>query len=103
MSKNRKNYDQNFKGKIALEAIKEANTMSQIASNYGVHPELVRRWRKVVSDRASELFEMPNNKELEGKEELIEELYKEIGKLKVELDWLKKKLGINNTGKGFIN
>ena len=81
-----------FKKKIALEALREDKTMSQLASQHGVHPILVGKWKKELIDRAESLFE---GKRSRPKNDFIdrEELEKKIGQLTMENDFLKKKLG----------
>jgi len=70
--------------------------LTELSSQYSVHPEQIRRWRKVLTEGITGLFESKENgKERADKNKLIDELYKQIGQLKVELDWLKKKTGIN--------
>lgn len=81
-----------FKKKVALEALREDKTMGQLASQHGIHPIQVSKWKKELIDRAESLFE---GKRSRGKEESIgrEELERKIGQLTVEIDFLKKKLG----------
>ena len=78
-----------FKAKVVLEALREDKTTAEIASKYQVHPTQVRKWKRMVLDSLPLLFK-ENNQQKE-KDRLIEELYREIGKLKVELDWILKK------------
>ena len=85
-----------FKAKVALEAIKEEKTSAEIASLFQVHPVQIRRWKTVAINGLTNLFSGKKNRDNLEKEELIEELYKQIGQLKVELDWLKKKSGIDH-------
>ena len=84
-----------FKAKVALEALREEKTSAEIASQYQVHPVQIRRWKSLVTSSIADLFAGKKNKADLEKDELIEELYKQIGQLKVELDWLKKKSGLN--------
>ena len=97
----RKKYPVSFKAKVALEAIKEEKTSAELASEYGVHPAQIRRWRKIVKDQVNELFTDNHQRKDKEKELLIEELYKEIGRLKVEADWLKKKCGLSREGESY--
>jgi transposase len=81
-----------FKAQVALAAIKENQTLSMVASQFGVHVKLVQAWRKRVSDEAAMLFAGPApSNELQQKEEQLAELYEQIGRLKMELEWVKKK------------
>lgn len=87
----RKSYTGPFKGKVALEAVKAEKTLSELASHYEVHPQQIKQWKRQLNDRAGELFADKRRKQDKEQEALIEELYKQIGQLKVELDWVKKK------------
>ena len=83
-----------MKAKIALEAVKEIETKGQIASKYQVHPIQVGLWKKQLLEQADKLFTDTNKKEKDTGQETLEELYKEIGKQKIEINWLKKKVGV---------
>lgn len=87
----RKNHDGAFKAKVALEAIKGEKTMAQISSEYGVHVNQIGQWKKSLLAELPSLFSDKRKKVEKQNEELETELYKQIGQLKVELDWLKKK------------
>jgi len=87
----RKSYDAAFRAKVALEAVKEEKTLAELASLYGVHANQISRWRKQLLTSLPDLFTDRRKKKDKQQEELIEELYRQIGQLKVELDWLKKK------------
>lgn len=90
----KRKHSTSFKIKVALEMIKEKEPVSVICSRYSIHPNLARKWK----DRALEIlaagFGKRSAAEQKQKDELIEELYKQIGQLKVEMDWLKKNMGI---------
>jgi putative transposase len=90
----RKQYDERFKATVALEAAKEQKTIAQIASEYSVHPNQVGKWKKQLLSDLPQLFADGRKKENENNEQLTAELYQQIGQLKVELDWLKKKAGL---------
>jgi transposase-like protein len=90
----RKTYSKKFKGKVALEAVKEEKTIAELAGQYGVHPTQVKAWKQHVLIHMEELFEDKRRKKEKESEQLVEELYKQIGQLKVELDWVKKKAGL---------
>jgi putative transposase len=83
--------DPALKAKVALEAIKGEKTVSEIAAKFDVHPNQVSQWRKKVLEALPSIFSHRRKKEDRESEELRDELFKQIGQLKVELDWLKKK------------
>ena len=94
MSVMRKRYDGSFKARVALEAIRGDRTVAEIAAAYGVHPNQISKWKKQALDELPKIFSGRYEKtEAQGKE-LTDQLYQQIGRLKVELDWLKKKAGI---------
>ena len=90
MTRKRRILGDKFKAKVALAAIRGDQTMAQLASRFGIHGNQVSAWKRVLIDRASELFEDGRKK---TKHEYVseEELYEQIGRLKMELEWLKKK------------
>ena len=88
----RKKFEEGFKARVAIEAIKCDKTLSQISSEYGVHSNVVSRWKQQLLKGAAEIFGKRNNIINNGQDELIDNLYKSVGQLKVENDWLKKKL-----------
>jgi transposase-like protein len=90
----RKRYDASFKARVALEAIRGERTMAEIASAYGVHPNQISKWKKQVLDEVPTIFSGRNEKKETQGQELVDRLYQQIGQLKVELDWLKKKAGL---------
>lgn len=91
MGKVRKNHDAAFKARIALEAIKGEKTIAQLASECGVHPNQIGQWKKRLLRELPGVFSGKRKKEEKDRSELEDELYRQIGQLKVELDWLKKK------------
>ena len=94
MERMRKRYPPSFKAKVALEAIKEQKTSAELASLYQVHPGQIRNWKAVVQKGLLDLFSNRRKGKEQDKEELIAELYRQIGQQKVDLDWLKKKSGL---------
>ena len=90
----RKKYPPSFKAKLALEAIKEEKTTAELANTYKVHPAQIRKWKKIAKDGLADFFKGNHKKQDLDKDELIKQLYQQIGQLKVELDWLKKKSGL---------
>ena len=87
----RKRYSAAFKAKVALEAVKKQKTIAQLSSEYGVHANQINQWRKQMLEQLPDLFSDKRKKKEKNTEALQDELYKQIGQLKVELDWLKKK------------
>jgi transposase-like protein len=77
-----------------LEAIKGQQTLNEIASRYGIHPNLVTNWKKLALAQLPDLFSDRRSRDARDEEELKAQLYQQIGQLKVELDWLKKKVGL---------
>ena len=90
----RKKISGDLKAKIALEAIKGHHTISEIASRYGVHPNQVSQWKKQAQEHLPELFSDRRSRADAEQEALTAELYQQIGQLKVELDWIKRKSGL---------
>ena len=89
----RRRFDDEFKAKVALEALKEEKTLQELAEEYEVHPNQISSWKKHLLIGASALFERKNkkNKELEQVKKREQELYKQLGQAKYENEWLKKK------------
>ena len=90
----RKHFSGPFKAKVALEAIRAVKTMNEIAQEYGVHPTQVGVWKKELHEQASGLFDDKRGPKPVDASASPERLYSEIGRLKMELDWIKKKSGI---------
>jgi len=91
--KKRKNYSDNLKARVALDAIKGQKTSNELASEYGIHPNQIGQWKKKLIDGSSEIFSRGKNREAESHEAERDRLYQQIGKLQVEVDWLKKTVG----------
>ncbi len=90
MAKPRKVHDSGFKARVALEALNERETVGQLAKRHGVHPTQIHEWKRRLLDQASSVFDRGNAaKKTEDFD--APELYEEIGRLKMELDWVKKK------------
>ncbi len=94
MATTRKHYSPRFKARVAVEAIRGERTLNQLASQFQVHPIQIGQWRKTALEQMAELF--ANGRKRRGEDGDVEKdaLYEEIGRLKVELDWLKKKVGL---------
>jgi len=92
MPKKRREHSAQFKFRVALEAIKEQKTISEVASEYQVHPTLVRDWKKQLVTGGATVFERGSKAATPKSEGVPEaELYEQIGRLKMELEWLKKR------------
>lgn len=86
----RKSYDATFRAKVALEAIKGEKTVAQLAGVFGVHPNQISRWKAELLEKLPDIFSDRRKRADKDREETEAELYRQIGQLKVELDWLKK-------------
>jgi transposase-like protein len=95
--KKRKIPSPEYKAKIGLEAIHGVKTINQIAQEYGVHPVQVGQYKKQIQAQAGQLFEGKRGPKPVNEHSEPERLYSEIGKLKMELDWLKKKSGLSQS------
>lgn len=89
----RQKFSKQFKAKVALEALKGERTASEIASEFEVHVSQVNDWKKNLTQGAAEVFDKGSNGEEADREKERNHLYQQIGKLQVEVDWLKKKTG----------
>ena len=89
----RRRFDDEFKAKVALEAVKEEKTLQELAQEYEVHPNQISAWKKQLVSNAGSLFERKNkkNKELEDLKKKEQELFKQLGQANYENEWLKKK------------
>lgn len=94
MSKIRKTHSPAFKAKVALEAIKGEKTTAELVSLYSVHPTQIGVWKKKLLEEMSDIFSDKRAKNDSEQSELMSGLYQEIGKQKVKIDWLKKKIGL---------
>jgi len=88
----RKRYSAEFKAKVAVEALKEQKTLSELAAQYQIHAVQISTWKKQLLDGAALIFNNSTNNNQKKQQNLEDHLYQEIGRLKIELDWLKKKL-----------
>jgi len=87
----KRKFGKEFKAKVALAAIKGDKTSAELSSMYEVHSTVINRWAKLAREQMPLIFTEKEEKD-QDKEKLIEELYKRIGELSIENDWLKKKL-----------
>jgi transposase len=87
----RKNHTAQFKAKVALAAVKEQKTINELTSEFGIHATQLNLWKKQALEAVSNAFLTKKDKS-QSNEHLIDELYKQIGQLTVEKEWLKKSL-----------
>ncbi len=92
MTNKRKRHAPVFKAKVALAALKNEETIAELSQRFGVHPTMITSWKRALTDGASDIFDKGNKsrKQAEGQ---IDDLYRHIGQLKVERDFLARKLG----------
>ena len=93
MSRKRKQYSPQFKAKVAIEAIRGQKTTAELASQYEIHPTMINNWKRDLLDKASELFDngKTTNQVQAETQAQIDELYRQIGQLTVERDFLAKR------------
>ena len=94
-ARRRRNFSAEMKSRIALEAIKGQKTIQEIASHYGVHPNQVTNWKKQATEGMPTVFADRRSKPDNSEEVQKAELYEQIGRLQMELDWLKKRSGLS--------
>ena len=92
--KSRKLFTGTQKAKVAIEAVKNQKTMSELAQEYSVHPTQIRIWKKTLLENAPQLFDDKRSSKKVDENSDVELLYAKIGKLNMELDWLRKKSGL---------
>lgn len=91
MGQKRKNHSKEFKAKLALEAVKGVRSLGELAARYKVHPTQIAQWKKRLTQNAAEVFERGRSGATPDAEGLTAPLYQEIGRLKMEVDFLQKK------------
>ena len=94
MTTTRKQHSAKFKAQAAVEAIRGEKTLSQLGSQYKVHPVQIAKWRKAALERMPELFVDGRTRRTDTGQAETDALFEQIGRQKVELDWLKKKVGM---------
>lgn len=92
MSQKRKRHTEEFKAKVALEAIKGVRTTSELNSAFGIHPTVISTWKRQLVEGAAMVFRRGGVSGVRADAELTQPLYEQIGRLSMEVDWLKKKL-----------
>jgi transposase len=93
MKENRRKHSSSFKARVALESIKGEETVAQLASRFDVHPSQVHKWKKSLIDGAVDIFGDSHNQKKPDNQQLVAQLYQQIGQLKVERDFLENTLG----------
>ena len=96
MTRKRRSFTAEFKAKVALEALRGQRTTTEIAQHYGVHPNQVSTWKSQAIEHLRDGFSDGHRRREADDEELKGRLYQQIGQLKVELDWLKKTVGVGD-------
>ena len=91
MGQRRKKHSKEFKAKVALEAVREVRSLSELATRYKVHPTQIAQWKKHLVEHAAQVFERGGSRSTVDAQELTASLYQEIGRLKMEMDFLQKK------------
>ena len=93
MSDKRRRYGAEFKAKVALAAIRNEETVPELAGRFGVHPTMINNWKRALLDGAADVFDK-GQRSRRQMESTVDELYRQIGRLKVERDFLSKKLSL---------
>ena len=89
----RRQFSAEFKARVVREALKEQKTLAELAAEHDVHPNQIAQWKKQLLDGLPGLFLRGGEQDRQREEALKDRLYRQIGQLQVELDWLKKKVG----------
>jgi putative transposase len=92
MGQKRRTHSEEFKARVAMEAIKGVQTLSELSAAHGVHPTVIAHWKRQLLEGAPEVFRRGPAGGVRREEDLTAPLYQEIGRLKMEVEWLKKKL-----------
>ncbi len=95
MENKRRKFNGSFKAKVALAAVRGDRTLAELTSEFGVHANQISKWKRQLLDGLPGIFSEGHREDRRPQEALTERLYQQIGQLKVELDWLKKKSGLD--------
>ena len=90
----RRQFSADFKARVAREALKEGKTIAELSGQFGVHPNQISHWKRQLLDAAPEIFSCRPEQSRKEHDDLTDRLYRQVGQLQVELDWLKKKSGL---------
>lgn len=93
MGEPKRRHSAGFKARVALEAVKEQKTIAELASQFGVHPTQISQWKQQLLSGVPDLFGEGRPRREKDDQELQAELFQQIGKLQMEVEWLKKKVG----------
>ena len=96
MRQGRRRYGAEFKAKVALAAVRGDRTIAELAGQYEVHPSQITQWKRQLLEGLPGIFLGRRSRQEQEQQELTGRLYQQIGQLKVELDWLKKKSGLDD-------
>jgi transposase len=89
----RQKFSKEFKAKVALEAIKGQHTVAELSQEFGVHANQINRWKKELLESVPKVFSSNKDRECKRVEAERDQLYRKVGQLQIEVDWLKKKVG----------
>ena len=93
MSKKKRQHPPAFKAKVALAALKNEEPISELAARFSVHPTMINNWKRALVEGAADIFDK-GRKSHQDREAQVDELYRQIGKIQVERDFLAKKLSL---------
>jgi transposase-like protein len=91
MTKTRRRFSSEFKFRVALEAAKGQQTLGELASKHSLHPNQISQWKRQLLESGADVFSQNSSKEQREQQAVQTELYEQIGRLKMELEWVKKK------------
>jgi transposase-like protein len=92
----RRQHPDSFKAKVALEALKGEQTIAQLSSTFGVHQTQIIAWKKQLAEGMKDIFALGRSKADTGQKQLIDDLYRQLGRKESENEWLKKKIELIN-------